>query len=206
MVMSLDGEIASKTNESSFQRLKIGLTNSEDQDLVRREIEASEAVIIGANSVRAEGNLPEIKNFQGKYPTWCIYTNNGLEFPRAFWDQKKIPRIMVSQNALKSVHSEVESLSYGGLPPARFLMRELQGRGFKKILLLGGGQVNSLFYSEACVDELKLTIAPILLGKNLSCLSASLDQAVHFELLSSEAKGSFLFLHYKVTRKKNAVS
>lgn len=200
MVMSLDGEITTQPQENSAERLKIGLTNQDDQELLEEEIKLCDAVIIGAESVRWETKILELMNYEGKYPTWCVFTNKGLDPSLEFWRQNRVPRMLVSQKPCGH-SSEVENLPYGNSPPGKFLLRELKRRGFKKILLLGGGLLNQVFYSEGLVDELKLTVAPLLVAKGLNRLvGPGLEVPVHFELLASEAKGSFLFLHYKVVK------
>lgn len=195
MLMSLDGEITAMADEPSSQRLKSGFTCPEDQELLQNEMKASDAIIMGAKTLRVEKRLPELKH----NPTWCIYTQKGFDASLPFWKQTQIPRILVSEKPLPVLGSNVESLAYGKNKPAKFLLEELRKRGFKRILLLGGGELNTVFYNEGLVDELKLTIAPLLVGKGLNrFIAPGLEGLLSFELLGSEAKGSHIFLHYRI--------
>ncbi len=49
------------------------------------------------------------------------------------------------------------------------LLKSLETRGYKHVLLLGGGSINTLFFRQGLVDEVHLTIEPALFakGKNL---------------------------------------
>ena len=203
MVMSLDGEITGSTQETSAERVKMGLSNPDDQALLHQEIQKADAIFIGANSVRAEGRVLSLKNKKGKYPTWCIFTNSGLENASLeFWKQTEIPRILVSKQKLTTPPpSSVETWHYQDSPPGASLLAELRRRGMKSFLLLGGGGLNQLFYEEGLVDELKLTLAPLLLGKGIArFLGGRLHKTSSLELLSCVPKGSFVFLHYKVRK------
>jgi riboflavin biosynthesis pyrimidine reductase len=199
MLMSLDGEIATHPHESSQERIQAGFSSREDQELLRHEVSQSEAVIIGAQSVRVEGGILDLKNQKGVYPTWCIFTNKGLNPTLRFWKQDYIPRILISEKTIESSDESVESLHYGEAQAGAFLMRILKKRGFERVLLLGGGELNRIFYREGLVDELKLTVAPQVIGKGAArFVETPLERSVQLELLSCEKKVSHLFLHYKV--------
>lgn len=45
------------------------------------------------------------------------------------------------------------------------LVKRLENKGFKQMLLLGGGTINTLFLKESLVDELYLTLEPKIFGK-----------------------------------------
>ena len=201
MLMSLDGEIASRSDETNDERLQQGVSNPYDQNLVKEEIKQSEAVIIGAASVRADAHLGPFKNFRGDYPTWFIYTTRGFDPSLAFWQQSANPRVLVSAGLLPRSSDKVGSLCYGTHPPGQFLLDHLRSKGVERVLLLGGGKVNQIFYGENLVDELKLTIAPRFLGRGQTrVVNAPLPTPVQLELISSLVKDSFIYSHYRIRR------
>ncbi len=203
MVMSLDGEIATRINETSSERIRQGLSNEEDQQVLKEEIAKSDAIIIGAKTIRADQKILEIKNDKGKFPIWIVLSQNGLAENLDFWKQKHIPRVIISQTPLpsKQLPTDVSYLCYGHAKPGHFVVNYLSQRGVKKALLLGGGELNRVFYEEDLVDELKLTIAPILIGQGLTKLvNSPLSKISRLQLIESQAKESFLFLRYKVLR------
>lgn len=201
MLMSLDGEIASHLRENSAERIKSGFTCPEDQALLQTEIQNTEAVVIGAESIRSEGSLPLLKNPTkkgGSYPLWCVLSNKGLDKELPFWSQQDIPRVLVSQKPQKLLIDSVELWTYNACHPAKFILDELKKRGISKVLLLGGGKVNQLFYEQNLVDELKLTLAPWIVGKGVSrFVNPTLQEVRKFELISTQAVRSHLFLHYR---------
>lgn len=76
----------------------------------------------------------------------------------------------------------------------------------KRLLCEGGGEVNAPIFLEGLVDELHLTIAPIIFGgRNAPTLAdgegiASLDQAVKLRLKHLEKIGDELYTVYKVLK------
>ena len=62
MAASLDGKIAAHSKESDGARRSYGFTNKDDQEFVRQQLLTADAVITGANSLRASGSAWEVKN------------------------------------------------------------------------------------------------------------------------------------------------
>lgn len=202
MVMSLDGEIATCINESSPERIRQGLSNEDDHQILKDEIAKSDAIIIGAKTIRADQAVLDIKNDKGQFPIWTVLSQHGLAENLAFWQQKHIPRTLISQKPLSNTKmADVSYMYYGQSKPGQFVVDYLSQKGVKRALLLGGGELNRVFYEENLVDELKLTIAPLLIGQGLSkVVNSPLSKIRRFQLVSSQAKKSFLFLHYRALR------
>lgn len=75
----------------------------------------------------------------------------------------------------------------------------LKSDGFSQAALIGGAIINSIFMEQGLVDEIHLTIVPLLFGKGLSLFNKSLDTKMELMDVSGLEKGSFL-LKYKVIR------
>jgi len=75
---------------------------------------------------------------------------------------------------------------------------------YKNILLLGGSEINSLFLKSKLVDELYLTIEPLLFGSGKNLISDS-DLKINCHLLKVKRlnKKGTLFLVYKLNYEKN---
>lgn len=201
MASSLDGRIGVHDREGDAERLDVGMSNSSDQDHLRKQIEASDAIIVGASSIRANGSCLDHPGKNRKPPVWFIFAQTPIPESFEFWKQKHIRRVLVSAAALPIVAgSDVENLIYGSADPAMFLALYLRLQNFQRALLFGGGVVNSWFYNQKLVDQLELTLAPMMIGKPDSpyLVAPALREAVQFLLDSSQISESFVFLSYSV--------
>ena len=80
------------------------------------------------------------------------------------------------------------------------LLKELEEKGFSETIIAGGTQVNSLFLDQKLVDELLITIEPILFGGGLT-LFKDLDLSIKLELLEYKDLGNNVInLKYKIIK------
>lgn len=90
-------------------------------------------------------------------------------------------------------------LEFNNAAPAE-LVKELGERGYKEIALTGGSDINALFLKEDLVDEIILTIEPLLFGSG-KCLFAPLKTEKQLELAAiDKLNANTIALHYKVKR------
>ncbi len=76
------------------------------------------------------------------------------------------------------------------------LIHRLRARGYRNACLLGGGQIYGLFLAGRMVDELWLTLEPLLFGQGVKLAETKLD--FRGELLSVEKlNASTLLLKYR---------
>ncbi len=59
--------------------------------------------------------------------------------------------------------------------PPDLIIKELHSQGFQSAVLIGGSIINSLFLQENLIDEIHVTIVPILFGQGLSLFDKSFD-------------------------------
>ncbi|MCK5212070.1 dihydrofolate reductase [Candidatus Parcubacteria bacterium] len=77
------------------------------------------------------------------------------------------------------------------------VLKELEAEGHNKALLGGGAYLNSLFLEKNLIDEIILTIEPLIFGKGLGVFSKDLDAKL--ELLETrKLNANSIMLHYKV--------
>mgnify|MGYP001573673824 FL=1 len=53
----------------------------------------------------------------------------------------------------------------------KHLVKRLEAQRFKKLLLVGGGETNTAFFKERLVDEIHLTLEPVLFGNGKPLIS-----------------------------------
>lgn len=69
----------------------------------------------------------------------------------------------------------------------------------QKIWLVGGGETIRYFLEKQLVDELQITVAPVLLGKGIPLFPPG-DYCQKLQLLETKTYGQFVELHYLVKK------
>lgn len=94
--------------------------------------------------------------------------------------------------------SKEEDLMFTSLSP-KDLLKDLDKRGFREVVIAGGQMVNTLFAKENLVDEILVTISPKIFGQGLSLFDESV--ALDLELLEVEKIGDkTIKARYKVMK------
>lgn len=204
MAISLDGMIGKHALESDLDRRAYNFTNMDDREFVREQLEQADAVITGANSLRASGGTWRVLNDRGINPAWIVFTTRGLEEGLEFWGQRGVRRVLVSPVAVNEslcLKSGVENWVYPEQAAHRVVER-LGQEGLGRVLLFGGGSINKIFYENGFVDFAKITICPLIISgvKSPRFVDLGLTRPIHLSCISSVLKGDLVFLSYKVNK------
>ena len=204
MAISLDGLIGRNAFESDVERRKYNFTNSDDREFVREQLVCADAVITGANSLRASGCAWTVNNDRGVNPAWIVFTTKGLSVELEFWRQKTIRRVLVSPFPVQEelcAASGVENWTLTENSPIEVVHR-LGREGLGRILLFGGGAINKLFYENQLVDFAKITVCPLVIGgvNSPRFVDLGLKAPVHFTAIASVLKQDLVFLTYRVKK------
>jgi len=105
--------------------------------------------------------------------------------------------IVLSQN--KSLHKEENNLIITSKTPSE-IVEMLKDKGFEKLLLIGGSNTNKQFIQAGLVDEIVLSVHPLVIGKGLRLFGEKpLDTKL--ELISTQAINNELVqIIYKVIK------
>jgi dihydrofolate reductase len=77
------------------------------------------------------------------------------------------------------------------------LIAGLESEGYSQAVLAGGPQINTLFARARCIDEIVLTISPLVFGKGLSLFSDAMEMPL--ELVDvKRLKDQTVYVHYRV--------
>ncbi|MGD8366106.1 MAG: dihydrofolate reductase family protein [Desulfobacterales bacterium] len=77
------------------------------------------------------------------------------------------------------------------------LLKALEREGYREAVLAGGATINSLFAREGRIDEILVTVSPLIFGAGISLFSGEVDLKV--ELVDHERiDGGLLCLRYRV--------
>ena len=77
------------------------------------------------------------------------------------------------------------------------ILKDLEKEGFKNVALIGGSVINSLFARENLINEIHVTVAPILFGKGLSMFDTTLNLKLEF-METREIDKGYVLLKYRV--------
>jgi dihydrofolate reductase len=166
---SLDGFITRHDQPGS------DFTSPEDKAYFRAVLSGFDANVVGATTYRAERALFLAKRGNGR--RFVVLTRT----PDAF-----------------AGDARANELEFSAETPGA-LCERLRSLGHRRVALLGGSQVHSLFLDAGLVDELWLTLEPRLFGSGTPLLSAKTD--LRLKLLGHEhLGGDTLLVKYTVRR------
>ena len=155
--ISLDGRIETSKQQSKW------VTSPEARRLSRRLRAESDAVLVGINTVLADD--PGLLADKPPHPLRVVLDSR-LRTPRRSKVVRGPGKVLIFTASRKSLPgAETARVPRGrrGLDLRRVL-RELAARGAASVFVEGGSAVHSSFLDAGLVDELKLFIAPRLLG------------------------------------------
>jgi dihydrofolate reductase len=118
---------------------------------------------------------------------------------RALTSPRRLLRVVMTRSPGRyAAESVPDKLEFSNAAP-QALADSLRSRGFERCALLGGSQVHSAFLAAGLVDEVWLTVEPVLFGSGTPLLAHEAD--VRMELDATEKLGaSTLLLKYRVIR------
>lgn len=216
--LSLDGKL------STEQRDPVRFTSRIDRGLMD-EIRADvDAVLIGAGTLRAEDPPVRIKAARrrderrrmGKssHPVSVILSRS-MRLPREgrYWKDDQVERIIATTQQATDEQvvpfqdmAEVIRVDQDTVDLHEFC-RMLSDRGVERLLVEGGGEVNMAFWEAGLVDEVYLTLCPVVIGGSTAPTAAdgkgfSSDDFRKLRLIESRRVGQELFLRYRAVRSK----
>ena len=204
--ISLDGRI--NTIEGTFTLLGTSVDHQKMQHIRR----LADAVLVGGQTFRnwPYPSISDRPDDQGAI--WNVVVSRSGDIPLLpdFVNEPRTRKLLLldRQPRPPSVPAEIEVEVYQGpLPhaPISWMMECLAERGVKNLLVEAGGELLSQFVAADALDELYVTLCPVLIGGKttpglVGGLGFSLLQMPRLTLLSSEVVGDEIFLHYRVNR------
>ncbi len=141
-----------------------------------------------SNTIKKIGNV-----IIGRRTYEVMLKNN--EFKKSNFNKIKI--VVLTKNKLIKIHN----LKFVFIAKSPYdAIKILQNKGFKTIMVCGGGKLNSTFMKENLIDEIYLDIEPIILGKGIKLFFES-DFENKLKLLEiKKLDKNLIQLHYKVLK------
>ena len=217
--LSLDGKL------STEQRDPVRFTSRIDRGLMDEIRADADAVLIGAGTLRAEDPPVRIKTARrrderrrlGKPPhPVSVVLSRSMQLPRAgrYWEDDQVERIIATTEQAKDEQvlafkdlTEVIRAGRTSVDLHEFC-RMLADRGIGRLLVEGGGQVNMAFWEAGLVDEVYLTLCPVVIGGSTAPTAAdgkgfASDGLRKLRLVETRRVGQELFLRYRAVRSKS---
>ena len=209
--MTIDGKIASKDGDPD-------ISDENDWKEVHKLRTEVDAILVGKGTIMKDNPKLHIKyhNHDGYYR---IIIDSNLNLPIKSnvieFNPKLYPTIIcitetVSKERIRLFESKgIRILKSGTGPTVDIvnLMPKLYNLGIKSILLEGGGTLNWTFFKHDLVDEIRLTIAPwIVGGKNAISLVegegfSKMIESTKFSLVNVNERNNYVVIHYEKVKR-----
>lgn len=185
--ISLDGKIATKTGDSK-------LSSRTDKIRVHKLRAKADAILIGQNTLQRDNPLLSVRHAKGKNPIRIILDSRGKISSKSKIIQTchKIPTIIaasksISKKNLQRLKKHSLEVIITGDKEVNFmqLLKQLEKRKIKKLLVEGGGIINWEFIKQDLFDEIIVTVTPFIIGGKKS---VSLAQGTGFSKISKSTK------------------
>lgn len=176
MVMSADGKVVLEETEQ-------GIGSPVDQRLMRELRVNADVVLNGAETLRKSGSSPRLGGFaeleqlrrdrgQSRFPIVATISASGeLPLERIFFTADDFEAVVYlsssapasRRSALAATGRKVVDVSVGNEVPE--MLRHMRAElGARVLLLEGGPTLNAAFFSTGAVDEVFLTVGPVVVG------------------------------------------
>ncbi|HEY9736379.1 MAG TPA: RibD family protein [Trichocoleus sp.] len=215
LAMSADGKIADRDRTAARFSSRADLAHLETQ------IAAADAVLIGGGTLRAYGttlpvrrpSLVEQRQQRGQpeQPMHIIWSPSGNLDPGCRFFQQAVPRGLLTTAAAAEfwrTQGGFEQVWAVSENPWNWhqAMELLHASSIGRLAVLGGGRLVAELLKEQLVQELFLTLCPLLLGGEtaptpVDGLGFLATAAPQLQLISCEIVDQEIFLHYRVEAK-----
>ena len=205
--MTLDGKIASRSGDSK-------ISDPEDLQRVHELRSAVDAIMIGIGTVLIDNPRLTTRMVDGHNPIRVV-VDGRAETPlqaRVLGEKSDLkPIVAVTERAcpnrvisLKRRGAEIITAGKEDRVDLTLLMERLWKRGIRTIMLEGGGTLNWSMLNEGLVDEVRVAVAPILIGGRDAVTLVEGDgvstiaEGIHLKLSRIQEHGQDLVLVYTV--------
>ncbi|MBD6615568.1 RibD family protein [Komarekiella sp. 'clone 1'] len=214
LAMSADGKIA------DIRRSPARFGSRADKAHLEKQIAASDAVLFGAGTLRAYGTtltvshptLLEHRTQEGKppQPVHIVITHSGNLNPEIKFFKQPVKRWLLTTTAAAiswQGRSEFEQILVFETPTGKIdtlaALQHLATLDITRLVVLGGGELVASLLELNFIDELWLTVCPMILGGTTAPTPVEgrgfvADLAPKLQLLEVNTVDQEVFLHYRL--------
>lgn len=216
MAASVDGKITLSNYE------KVKFTSEEDKNFLMKKRSESDCIVIGSNTIK-KGGSPTISNLilkKSNQPLNVLISSNlnfnpkklryfnDPEIKRIIFTTKKSPIGKINELSNYSIIEVVKMDKKGMVDVGEVYNLLIRKYKCNKILIEGGGLLNKSFLEKEIVDDLYLTLCPLIIsdthsrsfieGSNLELNDTKKLDLIDFR----KNKFGEIFLHYRILGNK----
>lgn len=203
--ISLDGNIATTTGDSR-------LSTKKDKIRVHKLRAKVDAILIGYNTLKRDNPMLSVRYAKGKNPTRIILDSQGKISSKSkiIKTCNKIPTIIavskkISKKNLQRLKKYPLEIIITGNNKVNLkqLLRQLEKRKLKTLLVEGGGITNWEFIKQKLFDEIIITVTPFILGgkNSVNFVEGSgfskISKSTKLKLYDVKQQENELVLHYR---------
>jgi 2,5-diamino-6-(ribosylamino)-4(3H)-pyrimidinone 5'-phosphate reductase len=203
--ISIDGKIATKTNDSRF-------SSKEDIERLHKLRSNVDAILVGKNTISRDDPMLTVRYAEGRNPIRIILDSAGSisKKSKILQSSDKVPTIIAvskkitNTNLAKLQKFPIEIMLVGkNSVNLKLLLKKLLAKKIKTILVEGGGTVNWEFVKHDLFDEVIVTLSPFSIGGNdaVSYLRGTgfskISDSPNLRLKSTKRLKNHLVLHYE---------
>ncbi|BAQ60876.1 5-amino-6-(5-phosphoribosylamino)uracil reductase [Geminocystis sp. NIES-3708] len=225
IAMSIDGKISEATD------IPARFSSKEDLAHLETQISLLDAIIFGGNTLRAYGTSLVIKNpqllkqrqdkKQSLQPLNIVCSASGNINPDLRFFSQPLPRgLLTSSQGLLHWQEKVKDFNKkNNLKQDNYfqdffvadnpfnwreILTKLSGLNYNKIGILGGSKLISFLLAENLINELWITICPLIIRNKLassfldSDILANINLPINLKLLEVKVINQEVFLHYLI--------
>ncbi len=204
--VSLDGRL--NTREGRFCMLG----SAADHAMMSTLRSRADAVLVGGATFRnwphpALPDAPDRASLAGRPYTVVVSRTMQVPVTPQFLAEPGFRPLFLTRAGAVPAGFTAEIEAYDGPGPdlpVAWMLEQLRRRGVQRLLIEAGGDLLFQFLAADAVDEMFLTLCPLVIGGPAPALAAGagFDLATmrRLRLLSSRAEGDELFLHYALRR------
>ncbi|MFB7171644.1 RibD family protein [Streptomyces sp. NPDC056254] len=214
VVLSAATSVDGYLDDTSPERLL--LSNAEDFDRVDQVRAESDAILIGANTMRRdnprllvnseERRAKRLAEGRSEFPLKVTVTASGdLDADLKFWHfggQKLVFTVDSAVDKVKATLADLaDVVSVGPELDWGLVLDELGRRGVGRLMVEGGGTIHTQLMAQDLADEVHLAVAPLLVGqadapKFLGAADYPGGSTSRMGLLEARAIGDVVLLRY----------
>ncbi|MFM2311716.1 MAG: hypothetical protein RLZZ04_992 [Cyanobacteriota bacterium] len=218
LAMTADGKIA------DHQHAAARFGSVHDQHHLEQQVSLADGVLFGAGTLRAYGTTMSVSNphllqarktrSQSPQPIQIVVSASGDLDPQMRFFQQPIPRWLLTlpgNDGKWQNKPEFERILIAPMITRanNFIinwtatLQQLADLGLQRLAILGGGELVAALFDEDLIDELRLTLCPLVFGGQSAPTPVGgrgfiQSQGKKLQLLEVKQIEQELFLHYRV--------